>query len=116
MYSGSIDSLPILRVATSGVELRHLKFTTNDGDISFVVWDVDGQANSGEMRNLYYTKGHCGIVMFDVTSRITYQNVPNWYRDLERVCTDIPIVLCGNKSDVKVRGTPVAFIEDTLRM
>lgn len=41
--------------------------------------------------------------MFDVTSRITYKNVPNWHRDLERVCENIPIVLCGNKVDVKVR-------------
>ena len=40
--------------------------------------------------------------MFDVTSRITYKNVPNWHRDLERVCEKIPIVLCGNKVDVKV--------------
>ena len=40
--------------------------------------------------------------MFDVTSRITYKNVPNWHRDLERVCENIPIVLCGNKVDVRV--------------
>ena len=46
--------------------------------------------------------GQCGIIMFDVTSRITYKNVPNWHRDLERVCENIPIVLCGNKVDVKV--------------
>ena len=41
--------------------------------------------------------------MFDVTSRITYKNVPNWHRALVRVCENIPIVLCGNKVDVKNR-------------
>ena len=41
--------------------------------------------------------------MFDVTSRITYKNVPNWHKDLVRVCENIPIVLCGNKVDVKDR-------------
>ena len=35
--------------------------------------------------------------MFDVTSRITYKNVPNWHRDLVRVCENIPIVIVGNK-------------------
>ena len=35
--------------------------------------------------------------MFDVTSRVTYKNVPNWHRDLVRVCENIPIVLTGNK-------------------
>ena len=47
--------------------------------------------------------GHCGIIMFDVCSRITYQNVPKWYKDLVRVCENIPIVLVGNKVDVKDR-------------
>lgn len=66
--------------------------------------------------------------MFDVTARITYKNVPNWHRmlqsmppweynscvrapitnnsllgDLVRVCENIPIVLCGNKVDIKER-------------
>ena len=41
--------------------------------------------------------------MFDVTSRVTYKNVPNWHRDLVRVCENIPIVLCGNKVDIKER-------------
>ena len=41
--------------------------------------------------------------MFDVTSRITYQNVPKWYKDLVRVCDNIPICLVGNKVDVKDR-------------
>lgn len=41
--------------------------------------------------------------MFDVTSRVTYKNVPNWHRDLVRVCENVPIVLCGNKVDVKDR-------------
>lgn len=46
--------------------------------------------------------------MFDVTSRITYKNVPNWHRDLVRVCENIPIVLVGNKVDVKDRKVRAA--------
>lgn len=41
--------------------------------------------------------------MFDVTSRQSYKNIPNWYRDIIRVCDEIPIVLCGNKVDEKDR-------------
>jgi GTP-binding nuclear protein Ran len=47
--------------------------------------------------------GQCAIIMFDVTSRTTYKNVPTWHRDITRVCEDIPIVLCGNKVDVRNR-------------
>ena len=31
------------------------------------------------------------------------KNVPNWHRDLIRVCENIPIVLCGNKVEIKDR-------------
>jgi len=52
---------------------------------------------------LLFISGQCAIIMFDVTSRVTYKNVPNWHRDLTRVCENIPIVLTGNKVDIKDR-------------
>ncbi|KAG5220908.1 GTP-binding nuclear protein [Salix suchowensis] len=61
-------------IATLGVEVHPLTFSTNFGTICFNVWDTAGQEKFGQ----------CGIIMFDVTSRITYKNVPNWHRDLER--------------------------------
>jgi GTP-binding nuclear protein Ran len=87
-------------MATLGVEVHPLGFTTNFGQIQFDVWDTAGQEKFGGLRDGYYINGQCGIIMFDVTSRITYKNVPNWHRDLVRVCENIPIVLCGNKVDV----------------
>jgi len=90
-------------IATLGVEVHPLDFQTNYGHITFNVWDTAGQEKFGGLRDGYYIQGQCGIIMFDVTSRITYKNVPNWHRDLERVCEGIPIVLCGNKVDVKER-------------
>merc|ERR1712124_224660 len=76
---------------------------TNRGQLVFNVWDTAGQEKFGGPRDGYYIQGQCAIIMFDVTSRITYKNVPNWHRDLVRVCENIPIVLCGNKVDVKER-------------
>merc|ERR1711918_316201 len=57
----------------------------------------------GGLRDGYYIHGQCAIIMFDVTSRLTYKNVPTWHRDLCRVCENIPIVLCGNKVDLSDR-------------
>ena len=90
-------------VATLGVEVHPLKFHTNRGPIIFNVWDTAGQEKFGGLRDGYYIQGQCAIIMFDVTSRITYKNVPNWHRDLTRVCENIPIVLVGNKVEIKDR-------------
>jgi GTP-binding nuclear protein Ran len=102
-------------IATLGVEVHPITFHTHFGQICFNTWDTAGQEKFGGLRDGYYiqgnipcmmhplTSGQCGIIMFDVTSRITYKNVPNWHRDLVRVCEGIPIVLCGNKVDVKDR-------------
>ena len=50
--------------------------------------------------------------MFDVCSRVTYKNVNKWYKELTRVCENIPIVLVGNKVDVadrKVKARQILF-------
>jgi len=90
-------------VPTLGVEVHPLVFYTNRGPICFNVWDTAGQEKFAGLRDGYYIQGECAIILFDVLSRPTYLSVPNWYRDIVRVCDNIPIVLCGNKVDVKDR-------------
>jgi GTP-binding nuclear protein Ran len=73
-------------------------------------WRAAGRAALGE-RSFVASRGilsrsikaDCGIIMFDVTQRSSYKNVPTWFRDLRRVADNIPIVLVGNKVDVKER-------------
>ena len=87
----------------------------------FNVWDTAGQEKYAGLRDGYYIQANCAMcvclpegeclarpsitptptphplpcsIMFDVTSRITYKNVPNWHRDLVRVCENIPIGAC----------------------
>merc|ERR1712137_376132 len=88
---------------TVGVSVHPLDFHTNRGKLRFHCWDTAGQEKFGGLRDGYYIHGQCAIIMFDVTSRLTYKNVPTWHRDLCRVCENIPIVLCGNKVDIKNR-------------
>jgi len=90
-------------IATQGVEVSSIVFFTNHGPIRFHIWDTAGQEKLGGLREGYYIGGQCAVVMFDVCSRITYKNVPKWYKDLTRICENIPIVLVGNKVDAKDR-------------
>jgi GTPase SAR1 family protein len=45
--------------------------------------------------------------MFEVTSRETYKNVPNWFRDARRQHDYEPIVLVGNKCDMPLASHAV---------
>ncbi|VAI89404.1 unnamed protein product [Triticum turgidum subsp. durum] len=78
---------------TIGVEVRPLDFQTSHGKIRFYCWDTAGQEKFGGLRDGYYIHGQCAIIMFDVTSRLTYKNV-----------------LCGNKVDVKNRQVKAKMV------
>ena len=93
-----------------------MDFTTNRGKLIFNVWDTAGQEKYAGLRDGYYIQANCAIIMFDVTSRITYKNVPNWHRDLVRVCENIPIVLVGNKVDVKDRKVKAKQVRTLMRV
>jgi len=97
-------------IATVGVDVHPLHFHTNCGMICFNCWDTAGQEKFGGLRDGYYIQGQCAIIMFDVTSRNTYRSVPNWYRDIVRVCDVIPMVLVGNKVDAPDRAVKAKMI------
>lgn len=73
----------------------HAGFIQNFGKIQFDVWDTAGQEKFGGLRDGYYINGQCGIIMFDVTSRITYKNVPNWHRK-----SDVASQCCRHNSQL----------------
>lgn len=95
---GKIKYLPTL-----GVTVQSFVFFTNRGPIKINVYGAAGQEKYGGLRDPCYLNAQGAIIMFDVTSRITYKNVPSWYQDITRVCGNIPIVLVGNKVDIKDR-------------
>ena len=92
-----------LYIATQGVEVSAITFYTSHGPIRLNLWDTAGQEKLGGLREGYYIGANAAILMFDVTSRITYKSVPKWYKDLTRVVEALPIVMVGNKVDVKDR-------------
>ena len=90
-------------VASLGVEVHPLVFDTNQGELRFNIWDVAGQEKFGGLRDGYFNNSDAAIIMFDVTSRLSWKNVPYWYNLLRNKLPNVPIVLCGNKADVQER-------------
>uniref|UniRef100_A0A6C0JP59 Uncharacterized protein n=1 Tax=viral metagenome TaxID=1070528 RepID=A0A6C0JP59_9ZZZZ len=51
------------------------------------------------------------ILMYDVTNPITYKNLEYWYNLVKTQCGDIPMILLGNKVDIKDRRVFKNMIE-----
>ena len=90
-------------VATLGVEVHPLDFNTNYGNVRFNVWDTAGQEKFGGLKDGYYILSQGAIMMFDCTNRQSYRNIGSFYEGVTKVCGNIPVVLCGNKVDVRQR-------------
>jgi GTP-binding nuclear protein Ran len=84
---------------TNSVDVIEMVFFTNHGAIQFDI--VDGLAGISDptKREDNYRGGQCAIIMFDVTSPVSYRRVPLWHRDIKKVCDEIPMVMCANKID-----------------
>ncbi len=89
--------------STAGSEIQYLTFNTNKGETAFYIWDTAGQEKYDKIVEKSCKDADGAVIMFDVTSKVSYRNVKEWYDLLIKHCPNIPIVLCGNKVDCKDR-------------
>lgn len=73
-------------------------------------WDTAGQEAFNRMHPSYYYRSHCCILVFDVTRKITYQHLSDWYKELREHCENIPCVLVANKIDVDYNVSAVEYM------
>lgn len=85
---------------TVGVEIYPVYFHTNQGEFPFHVWDTAGRSIFRGHPRAYMGSGDCAIVMFDIFSKYTLEKARRELRDIREALPDIPIILCGNKTDV----------------
>jgi small GTP-binding protein len=63
------------------------------------LWDIGGKEKWDSIRNEYYKYADGAVIVFDVTHKRSYNNVPKWYNEVQEARPDIPIVIVGNNSD-----------------
>ncbi|KAI8909697.1 P-loop containing nucleoside triphosphate hydrolase protein [Gorgonomyces haynaldii] len=77
-------------------------------------WDTAGQERFQTMHASYYLGAHCCILIFDVTRKVTYKNLDQWYQELVGYQgIKMPVIVVANKIDMDPsRATKqFAFIE-----
>eukprot|EP00804_Cyclotella_cryptica_P020750 CCRYP_016594-RA/>CCRYP_016594-RA protein AED:0.05 eAED:0.05 QI:1121/1/1/1/0/0/2/155/325 len=89
---------------TFGADVSNVVFQTNKGFcVQLEVWDCSGCERSQGIGDGYFVGSNGCIIMFDLLSNQTYKDLSDWHRSYTRVCADTPIVILGNKTDVKDR-------------
>jgi small GTP-binding protein len=92
----------------------------------FQVWDTAGQEQFRDLVPIYFRNAACALVVFDLTSRESFRDVPDWVKRLRKVTPDAVLGLVGNKVDLtesrvvqfeqgeaRARECGAAFYEET---
>lgn len=87
--------------STVGVEFGTKKITIDGKNLKAQIWDTAGQERYRSITNAYYKGAKGALVVYDITSRSSFDNVDRWISEIKS-SADIAIylVLVGNKSDL----------------
>ena len=72
-------------------------------------WDTAGQGKFKSMHPSYYYRAQACILVFDVTRKVTYHDLPTWYKELRNYCPNIPCSVVANKIDVNTKVVSKRF-------
>ncbi|PVD23035.1 hypothetical protein C0Q70_16297 [Pomacea canaliculata] len=93
---------------TSGVDFVKKIFEVDGALVQLVIWDTAGQERFRSITRLQY-KGTQGIILvYDITNPDSFSRLTYWMDSIQKeikhkhsAYEPIPIVLCGNKSDME---------------
>ena len=90
-----------IHMSTIGLDYKLKNVQLDDGNIVKIqIWDTAGQDRFRSITKNYYKGAHGIILIYDVTSRKTFENIKNWVSQIkEEVSNKVTIILVGNKID-----------------
>lgn len=87
--------------ATIGVEFSSEVVSIDRTRIKALVWDTAGQERYRALTSAYYRGAVGAIIVYDVTSKASYDSVSKWLDEVkENLGTDSAVMLLGNKTDL----------------
>lgn len=89
-------------ITTVGSNFLIKKVDLGEGHrMTMQLWDISGQDSFRTVRPQYYLHSHAGILAFDLTRMSTFHELDKWYNDFTQKTGLIPLMLFGNKFDLK---------------
>ena len=89
-------------LTSSGIELKSTELIINNKKLHLQLWDTAGQEKYRSVTKTLFSKVQGFIAMFDLTKEETFVDIKSWIELIKEECGNhIPILLVGNKSDLK---------------
>ena len=73
----------------------------DDKKIELNIWDTAGMEDYRQLRSLVYQQTDVFVLMFSVTSPTSFSNIIYWQNELKYSCPNVPVILVGNKIDIR---------------
>ena len=87
---------------TVGLDLKYANLNINNKKIKLQLWDTAGQEKFRSMTTSYYRGVNVIIIVFDVTSQISFEHVKDWMNNIKQFAKiGVMKVIVGNKIDLK---------------
>jgi small GTP-binding protein len=88
--------------STIGVEFASKNAIVNNKIYRIQIWDTAGQESFRSITRAYYKNSVCAFIVYDITSRTSFENVKSWLDDIQKQCPKTTfLVLVGNKIDLE---------------
>ncbi|KAH0794011.1 Rab family GTPase [Histomonas meleagridis] len=88
------------KLSTLGAGTRFQNIEIDNENYTFQVWDTAGQDSFRDTVPLYCKGAKAAMIVFDLTVKSSFEDVPEWINLFKNLEPDSPFVLVGNKSDL----------------
>lgn len=96
---------------TIGVEFGSRIVNVGGKSVKLQIWDTAGQERFRSVTRSYYRGAAGALLVYDSTSRDSYNALSNWLNDARTLASsNIVILLVGNKKDLE-EAREVTFLE-----
>ncbi|XP_053321051.1 ras and EF-hand domain-containing protein-like isoform X2 [Spea bombifrons] len=100
---------------TLGVDFQIKKLMVDGDHTTLQIWDTAGQERFRSIAKSYFRKAHGVLLVYDVTSEASFLNVRQWIDEIKNSSDKpIPLMLIGNKTDMRPERTESGFIHTSM--
>ena len=102
--------------ATIGIDIGRKVINLDEESFLFQLWDLSGQEAFKKVRKSFYTGANGGVAVYDISRWKTFEDIPAWIKELTEITGRVPVVLVGNKADLRETNQGVITSEDGQNM